>query len=169
MKWRFVGRFKRCYVGLDDDEEQDEDEDHEEMTELMNVDGELIHQVDKMSVIPAAELEEIKNQCCCSPMIFATKLLLRVFTKEELIGHNISGKTYHRNLRSKQPLDESRIEYIRSLVETYFPQKKIDVVWKACRKAINRVIRNFEIKESKLNKSIDDDVDEIDFLIYNKK
>lgn len=123
----------------------------------------------KLNLLTDAELNEMKNQCCCSPMIFATKILSRVFTKDELIGHNVSGKTYHRNLKNKRALDEHRMSYIRSLVEAYFPQRKIDVTWRACRKAINRVIRNVEVKESKLNKSIDVDTDDMDFLIFNKK
>lgn len=90
-------------------------------------------------------------------MIFATKVLLKVFTKEELVGHNVSGKTYHKNAKNKQALDEERIIYIKYLVEKYYPNKKKDMIWKSCRKAINRVIRNFEIKESKLIKSIEED------------
>lgn len=125
-----------------------------------------------MDMLTEAEISEMKNQCCCSPMIFATKVLVRIFSKEELIGHNVSGKTFHKNLKNKQPLDEVRISYIKNLVEIYFPNRKIEDTWKSCRKAINRVIRNFEIKESKLNKSIIDEsseLNDIDFLIYNKK
>ena len=90
-------------------------------------------------------------------MIFSTKLLLRVFSKEELVGHNVSGKTFHKNLRNKVALDEERINYIKWLVEKYYDSKSNENVWKSCRKAINRVIRNFEIKESKLIKSIETD------------
>ena len=91
-------------------------------------------------------------------MIFATKVLLKIFSKQELIGHNVSGKTFHRNLGSKEPLDENRINYIKWLVENYFINNtKSDSIWKSCRKAINRVIRNHEIKESKLIKSLDEE------------
>jgi hypothetical protein len=89
-------------------------------------------------------------------MIFSTKLLLRIFSKEELVGHNVSGKTFHRNLKSKVALDDSRINYIKTLVEKNFSSNFNENIWKSCRKAINRVIRNFEIKESKLIKSIDE-------------
>ena len=90
-------------------------------------------------------------------MIFATKVLLKVFKKEELVGHNVSGNTYHKNTKNKQALDEDRINYIKYLVDKYYPNKKKEMIWKSCRKAINRVIRNFEIKESKLIKSIEED------------
>lgn len=146
-------------------EGDDEDDETSEVDENNSSNRTMV----KLSLLTDAEINEMKNQCCCSPMIFATKILARVFTKDELIGHNVSGKTYHRNLKSKRPLDEHRMSYIRSLVEAYFPQRKMDVTWRACRKAINRVIRNVEIKESKLNKSIDVDTDDIDFLIFNKK
>ena len=90
-------------------------------------------------------------------MIFSTKLLLKLFSKEELIGHNISGKNSSKTLlKSKVALDDSRINYIRELVEKYFDTKSNENIWKSCRKAINRVIRNFEIKESRLIKSIDE-------------
>lgn len=65
-----------------------------------------------------------------------------------------SNKTH----KTKQPLDEDRINYIQWLVNTYFNyfnEEKQEAVWKSCRKAINRVIRNIEIKESKLIKSCD--------------
>ena len=90
-------------------------------------------------------------------MIFSTKLLLKIFTKKELVGHNVSGKTFHKNLRNKSALDESRINYIKWVVDKYYGAKTNENVWKSCRKAINRVIRNFEIKESKLIKSIETD------------
>jgi len=99
-------------------------------------------------------------------MIFATKVLMRIFTKSELLGHNIAGKSpvrnnfgiFNKNQKIKQPLDESRINYIQWLIRTYFnyyDDDKQEAVWKSCRKAINRVIRNIEIKESKLIKSCD--------------
>jgi hypothetical protein len=88
-------------------------------------------------------------------MIFSTKLLLKIFSKEELVGHNVSGKTFNKNLKNKVALDEDRISYIRELVDKHFDTKSNESIWKSCRKAINRVIRNFEIKESKLIKSID--------------
>ena len=94
-------------------------------------------------------------------MIFATKVLLKIFSKEELLGHNVSGKTFHKHQRSKDPLDENKINYIKWLVENYFANNnKSESVWKSCRKAINRVIRNFEIKESKLIKSLDEALDQ---------
>lgn len=110
-----------------------------------------------LGILSEAEILELKR-LYCSPMIFATRVLLKIFTKEELLGHNVSGKTFHRNLKNKEPLDESRINYIHWLIQNYFASgtpSKQDSVWKSCRKAINRVIRNFEIKESKLIKSID--------------
>lgn len=120
-----------------------------------------------------------------SPMIFATKVLTRIFTKDQLVGHNLSTKSLVKSgskpaskQQQQQPtLDEDRINYIKSLVEKYYinspasgssssssavpstrsggSKKNLDDVWISCRKAINRVIRNFEIKESKLIKSIE--------------
>jgi hypothetical protein len=119
----------------------------------------------------------------CSPTVFSTKLLLKLFTKEELIGHNLSTKpsittsstmtrssknnnnniinnSYH---TTKPLLDENRIQYIKNMVEKYWilsqpnTRKNIEEMWQSCRKAINRVIRNFEIKESKLIKAIEAD------------
>lgn len=112
-----------------------------------------------LNLLNEHEIAELKSYCC-SPMIFATKVLVKVFSKEELIGHNVSGKTFHKNLRNKKQLDEDRINYIKYLVEKNFGTKKIETVWKSCRKAINRIIRNYEIKESKLIKSIEEDMDE---------
>lgn len=137
----------------DNDNEQQGDDDGGDEEENNDDEDDVYSKLDLLS---ESELIEIQSQCSSSPMIFATKVLMRIFTKDELMGHNVSGKTFHKNFKNKQPLDETRINYIRHLVETCFPHKKIDTTWKSCRKAINRVIRNFEIKESKLNKSIDD-------------
>ena len=109
----------------------------------------------KSDTLTDSEIKELRS-LCCSPMIFSTKLLLRIFNKEELVGHNMKGKTFHRNLKSKVALDDSRINYIKTLVEKHFSTNFNENIWKSCRKAINRVIRNFEIKESKLIKSIDE-------------
>ena len=119
-----------------------------------------------LNLLSQAEIYELKN-LYCSPMIFTTKVLVRIFTKPELLGHNVGGKTFGKNLKTKEPLDESRIEYIKWLVNTYFnhfDEVKQDVIWKSCRKAINRVIRNFEIKESKLIKTYDDKEDRFEQL-----
>lgn len=120
-----------------------------------------------LNILPEHKIIELKN-LYCSPMIFATKVLVRIFTKAELLGHSIGVKTLMRQTnqvgnsnkthKTKQPLDEDRINYIQWLVNTYFNyfnEEKQEAVWKSCRKAINRVIRNIEIKESKLIKSCD--------------
>ena len=111
-----------------------------------------------MNLLNENEIIEMKS-LYCSPMIFATKVLVKIFSKEELLGHNVSGKTFHKNLKSKQPLDEKRIMYIKWLIERYFNSndgKRVNVplIWKSCRKAINRIIRNYEAKEA--NKSAEE-------------
>ena len=111
-----------------------------------------------LNILTETEILELKG-LYCSPMIFATKVLMKLFSKEELLGHNIGGKTFHKNSNQKEALDETRINYIKWMIDNYFNTNehyKQESVWKSCRKAINRVIRNFEIKESKLIKSIDE-------------
>ena len=119
----------------------------------------------QLYMLPEREIVELRNSCC-SAMIFSTRVLLKIFTKEQLIGHNIAGKAFGKNGKNKQPLDEGRINYIKLLVDKYYIQsqtgrgKNLEDVWLSCRKAINRVIRNFEIKESKLIKTLDEDEDD---------
>lgn len=126
-----------------------------------NNESEILN-VNNLEILNESEILQLKS-LYCSPMIFATKVLLKIYTKDELLGHNISGKTFHKNLKTKEPLDETRINYIKWLIEHYFTNNiedinKRETIWKSCRKAINRVIRSFEIKESKLIKSIDDEI-----------
>lgn len=119
-----------------------------------------------LHLLSQADIFELKN-LYCSPMIFTTKVLVRIFSKSELLGHNVGGKTLSKNLKAKEPLDETRVDYIKWLVNTYFnsfDEIKQEVIWKSCRKAINRVIRNFEIKESKLIKSYDEKEDHFEQL-----
>jgi len=134
----------------------------QQQQQLENNESEILN-VNNLEILNESEILQLKS-LYCSPMIFATKVLLKIYTKDELLGHNISGKTFHKNLKTKEPLDETRINYIKWLIENYFTNNiedinKRETVWKSCRKAINRVIRSFEIKESKLIKSIDDEID----------
>lgn len=79
-------------------------------------------------------------------MVFATKILYKIFKLEELIGHNVSGKTFNKYIKNKKALDEKRINYIRFLVEKHFDNQSKEELWKSCRTAINKSIRNNEIK-----------------------
>ncbi len=79
-------------------------------------------------------------------MVFATKILYKIFDLSELIGHNVSGKTFNKFIKNKQALDERRIGYIRWLVENNFETSNKEDLWKACRTAINKSIRNNELK-----------------------
>ncbi len=66
----------------------------------------------------------------------------------ELLGHNVSGKTFNRFIKNKKALDEKRINYIRWMVDTYYETENREEQWKACRTAINKSIRNNELKGS---------------------
>ena len=79
-------------------------------------------------------------------MVFATKILYKIFKLEELIGHNVSGKTFNKFIKNKKALDEKRVNYIRFLVENNFDSSDREELWKSCRTAINKCIRNNEIK-----------------------
>lgn len=98
-----------------------------------------------MNLIPESEVLLTKN-ISSSPMVFATKILYKIFKLDELIGHNVSGKTFNKYIKNKKALDEKRINYIRWLVENYFEAESKDELWKSCRTAINKSIRNNEIK-----------------------
>ena len=84
-------------------------------------------------------------------MVFATKILHKIFTIDELIGHNVTGKTFNKYIKSKKALDEKRVNYIRWLVEANFESSNNnnkEDLWKSCRTAINKSIRKNEIKNS---------------------
>lgn len=102
-----------------------------------------------LELINDKEIMSIKN-LSSSPMVFATKILLRIFDMSELYGHNVSGKTFSKSIRTKKPLDEKRIKYIRWLVEYYFKGQDLENQWKLCRTAINKIIL---INEKKYLKS----------------
>ena len=79
-------------------------------------------------------------------MVFATKILYKIFDISELLGHNVSGKTFNKYIKNKKALDEKRINYIKWLVENHFETNNKEELWKACRTAINKSIRNNELK-----------------------
>ena len=112
-----------------------------------------------LNLISEADILLTKN-VSSSPMVFATKVLYKIFDISELIGHNVSGKTFNKFIKNKQALDERRIEYIRWLVQNNFEANNKEELWKSCRTAINKSIRNNELKgiKSGTNKSSGDDL-----------
>ena len=84
-------------------------------------------------------------------MSFATKILFKIFKIDELHGHNVSGKTLNKNIKTKLPLDPIRIGYIKYLVESYYDEKECRAMlsgaithkqdlWKSCHTALNKSI-----------------------------
>ena len=98
-----------------------------------------------MNLIDESEILLAKN-VSSSPMVFATKILYKIFDLSELIGHNVSGKTFNKFIKHKKALDEKRINYIKWLVENHFDAQNKEDLWKSCRTAINKSIRNNELK-----------------------
>lgn len=98
-----------------------------------------------LNIIADSDVQLAKN-VSSSPMVFATKILYKIFKLDELIGHNVSGKTFNKYIKNKKALDEKRINYIRFLVEKHFEAQNREELWKSCRTAINKSIRNNEIK-----------------------
>ena len=96
------------------------------------------------------EILAIKN-LSSSPMVFATKILMRIFNVNEMYGHNVSGKTYSKNIKNKKALDEKRIKYIRWLIENHYETQNRESQWKLCRTAINKIILINEKKSTKKN------------------
>ncbi len=103
-----------------------------------------------LQLIEHKELLILKN-LSCSPMSFATKILFKIFKIDELHGHNVSGKTLNKNIKTKLPLDPIRIGYIKYLVESYYDEKECRAMlsgaithkqdmWKSCHTAINKSI-----------------------------
>ena len=101
-----------------------------------------------LKLLNEKEIVLIKN-LYCSPMIFSTKILTKIFTPDELRGHNLTSKPFHKNSTIKPVLDEKRFNYIKWLVGKYFESKNKSQVWKSCRKAMCRVIRNLDKQTAK--------------------
>ena len=87
--------------------------------DLLALNNENFDYLYDLKIINEREIISLKNTAC-SPMSFATKVLFRVFCLDELHGHNVSGKTFHKHISHKEPLEEKRLMYIKWLVEKYF-------------------------------------------------
>ena len=98
-----------------------------------------------LSLLTEYDILNIKS-ASSSAMVFATRILYKVFQINELLGHNISGKTFNKFIKNKKALDQKRIYYIKWLVDTYYESSNKEELWKSCRTAINKSIRNHEIK-----------------------
>ena len=106
-----------------------------------------------LGLIPEEEVQ-LARTVSSSPMVFTTKMLYKVFTVEEMLGHNVSGKTFNKFIKNKKALDEKRVNYIRWLVERNFESDNREELWKACRTAINKSIRNHEIRVAGENQQL---------------
>lgn len=112
-----------------------------------------------LNLLNDKEIIFIKNNAC-SPMSFATKILFKIYSLNELHGHNVSGKTFHRHILNKKPLEEKRLMYIRYLVEKHFKneydndENKFDALWKSCCNAINKMIRRSELQHEAAAKNL---------------
>ena len=109
-----------------------------------------------LNLISDKEIFTIKN-LSSSAMVFATKILLKIFDVKELYGHNVSGKTFSKSIQNKKALDQTRINYIKWLVENNFETSNKECLWKMCRTAINKVILIHEKKAHKYNEHMCDD------------
>ena len=75
-----------------------------------------------------------------STMNFAVRLLRELFTREELIGRNISG------VRGKDRVDPARIAIIKEIVFKIYRTSASDkeLLWKYCHKAMDSFLRKMQ-------------------------
>lgn len=75
-----------------------------------------------------------------STMNFAVRLLRELFTREELIGRNISG------VRGKNRVDPARIAIIKEIVFKIYRTSPSDkeLLWRYCHKAMDSFLRKMQ-------------------------
>ena len=75
-----------------------------------------------------------------STMNFAVRLLRELFTRDELIGRNVSG------VRGKDRVDPARIEIIKEIVFKIYRTSPSDreLLWRYCRKAMDSFLRKMQ-------------------------
>ncbi len=71
---------------------------------------------------------------------------MKIFDPEELGNQSLQVTKLKQTPKRRNTLDERRIKYIKYLVEKYFICEDKEFLWKSCRKAINRILRNIEKK-----------------------
>ena len=75
-----------------------------------------------------------------STMNFAVRLLREMFTREELLGRNLSG------VRGKERVDPARVEIIKEIVFKIYRTSPSDreLLWRYCRKAMDSFLRKMQ-------------------------
>jgi transposase len=137
---------------INDSMDASQDETTGTITSNKKGDEEKLNDSHNLNLVSEKEILTIKN-ISSSPMVFATKILMKLFRPDELHGHNVSGKTFSKNVKNKKALDEKRIKYIRWLVENNFETSNREQLWKMCRTAINKIILINEKKQTKMQSS----------------
>ena len=85
---------------------------------------------------------------------FAVKLLIRLFTEEEIIGRNVYGRNYSGDKSiMKQPLDPERINFIKETVLKLTKTNNPEQAWASCVIAMNRKMVDINNKFIKKNKN----------------
>ena len=85
---------------------------------------------------------------------FAVKLLMRLFTDEEIIGRNVYGRNYSGDKSiMKQPLDPERINFIKETVLKLTKTNNPEQAWASCVIAMNRKMVDINNKFVKKNKN----------------
>ncbi len=76
-----------------------------------------------------------------TPYNFCAKLLIKIFTKAELLNSNVYGRIFNRTHEHKQALDEVRVNYIKTKMFDYYPcgndEAERKACWSRCVKAMN--------------------------------
>ena len=81
---------------------------------------------------------KLKKQSCSGP-VFATYLILRIFTKYQLNGCNVDGKGTAKKDK-KIPLDQTKMKYVQDTTSKLYNSLNCKEFWNSCKKQMNRKI-----------------------------
>lgn len=93
--------------------------------------------------ISTNKIMETRNKSC-SRKNFCAKMVSLVFSEEEMMTSNVSGKTPNGHAKIKKQLNRSKIEWIRKNGFAAWPLEigeKTDGAWRDCIKAIDEACR----------------------------
>ena len=85
---------------------------------------------------------------------FCVQLMLKIFKKTELFNHNVYGRIVNTPgcCLNKNALDETRIDFIREKLFSFYPTEEKKKIWSKCVKAMNDKICYLQ-KGNRLNNS----------------
>jgi hypothetical protein len=133
---------KSLNTSADSFDDNNDDDNGDQTKQVTHLSDDLINHLNETLITYDLDRNELDfvRESVETPYNFCAKLLIKIFTKAELLNSNVYGRIFNRTHEHKQALDEVRVNYIKAKMFDYYPcddENEMKVCWSRCVKAMN--------------------------------